>query len=147
MNKKVMPNDVLLAEVSRLVAEGEKVTLHTKGNSMLPFIRGGKDSVVLERPQTLAPGMIVLAELSEGIYVLHRIISVSGDKVVLMGDGNLKGCETCRVSDVKALATVILKNGKEIDCRGRRHMRRSRIWKRLLPARRWILAVYRRIFI
>lgn len=147
MSRRVLPNDILLAEVSRLVEEGEKVTLMTKGNSMLPFIHGGKDSVILEKPEELSEGMIVLAEVAEGVYVLHRIVSVSGDTVVLMGDGNLKGCETCRASDVKAHATWILKKGKEIDCCSSKHMRQAGMWKALLPLRRLLLAVYKRIFV
>lgn len=147
MSRRVLPNDILLAEVSRLVGEGEKVTLKTKGNSMLPFIHGGKDSVILEKPEELSEGMIVLAEVAEGMYVLHRIVSVSGDTVVLMGDGNLKGCEICRASDVKAYATWILKKGKEIDCCSSEHMRQAGMWKALLPLRRLLLAVYKRIFV
>lgn len=147
MEKKVLPNDLLLGEVSRLVEEGEAVTLMTKGVSMLPFIVGGRDSVVLEKPGELEPGMIVLAEVSKGIYVLHRIIAVEGDKVTLMGDGNLAGVERCRKEDVKAVAVRILKPGKEIDINGKSHQRHAWMWKSLLPVRRWILAVYRRLFI
>lgn len=147
MEKKVLPNDLLLGEVSRLVEEGEAVTLMTKGVSMLPFIVGGRDSVVLEKPEEPEPGMIVLAEVSKGIYVLHRIIAVEGDKVTLMGDGNLAGVERCRKEDVKAVAVRILKPGKEIDINGKSHQRHARMWKSLLPVRRWILAVYRRLFI
>ena len=95
MGKITLPNDVLLDEVARLVDEGEAVTLMTKGASMLPFIVGGRDSVLLVRPEELFPGMIVLAYVQGGRYVLHRILSVDGTKVVLMGDGNIKGVEVC----------------------------------------------------
>lgn len=148
MEKRILPNELLLGEVARLVSEGEKVTLMTKGVSMLPFIVGGKDSVILEKPSELEVGMIALAEIHKGVYVLHRIISIEGDKVTLMGDGNIRGCEFCRVDNIAAVASFILKkNGKSIDCSSRRHQRQARIWKRLLPVRRWILAVYRRLFI
>ena len=108
MEKKIIPNDLLLGEVSRLVAEGEKVTIMTKGVSMLPFIRGERDSVLLQRPENLAPGMIVLAYVENRRYVLHRIMSVEGDKVTLMGDGNIVGAERCRIEDVKAVAVKII---------------------------------------
>ena len=147
MERRILPNDLLLGEVSRLVAEGEKVTLKTKGVSMLPFIVGGRDSVVLQRPQGLEVGMIVLAEVSKGTYVLHRIISLKGNEVVLMGDGNIAGVERCSVADIKATAVSILKKGKTIDVNGKRHQRQAGIWMSLLPVRRWILAVYRRLFI
>ena len=147
MEKKVLSNDVLLREVSRLVAEGESVTLMTKGVSMLPFIVGGRDSVVLEHPKELNPGLIVLACVGKDRYVLHRVISVDGDKVVLMGDGNLKGVERCLKADVKAVAVRILKPSGETDCLSRKHLRHADIWRKMLPVRRWILAVYKRLFI
>lgn len=147
MGKITLPNDVLLDEVARLVAEGETVTLMTKGASMLPFIVGGRDSVVLVRPEELFPGMIVLAYVQGGRYVLHRILSVDGTKVVLMGDGNIKGVEVCTPADVKAVAVRISKPSGEVDCLSKRHLRQAAIWKTLLPVRRWILAVYRRLFI
>lgn len=147
MGKITLPNDVLLDEVTRLVAEGEVVTLMTKGASMLPFIVGGRDSVVLVRPEELFPGMIVLAYVQGGRYVLHRILSVDGTKVVLMGDGNIKGVEVCAPADVKAVAVRISKPSGEVDCLSKRHLRQAAIWKTLLPVRRWILAVYRRLFI
>lgn len=147
MGKITLPNDVLLDEVARLVAEGEAVTLMTKGASMLPFIVGGRDSVVLVRPEELFPGMIVLAYVQGGRYVLHRILSVDGAKVVLMGDGNIKGVEVCAPADVKAVAVRISRPSGEMDCLSKRHLRQAAIWKTLLPVRRWILAVYRRLFI
>lgn len=147
MTRKIMPNDILMGEVTRLVTEGEKVTLLTKGNSMLPFIHGESDSVLLESPGELSEDMVVLAEVSQGSYVLHRILAIAGDKVVLMGDGNLKGKEVCRRSDVKAVAVKIIKPDREVDCMSTDHLFKVRIWKALLPVRRWILAVYRRLFI
>lgn len=145
--KRTLPNDILLGEVSRLVEGGETVTLMAKGFSMLPFIVGGRDSVVLERPGELNTGMIVLAYVMGNRYVLHRIIALDGDKVTLMGDGNLKGVEMCRREDVKAVATKIVRPSGEVDCFGKSHQRKAELWKRLLPVRRWILAVYRRVFI
>ena len=41
MNKMVVPNEILLEEAADLLARGIEVILMTKGNSMLPFIRGG----------------------------------------------------------------------------------------------------------
>ena len=64
---------------------------------MLPFIVGDRDSVRL-RKEPVAVGDAVLAEIAPGRYVLHRIISLVKDRVVLMGDGNLSGVETCGLS-------------------------------------------------
>lgn len=145
--QRILPNNVLLDEVVRLVDGGEAVTLMTKGVSMLPFIVGGRDSVVLERRKDLYPGMIVLAHVKGERYVLHRIIAAENDRLTLMGDGNIKGVEYCRPEDVKAVAVRIITPSGEVDCLGPQHMRKAGIWKRLRPFRRIILAVYKRIFI
>ena len=148
MHKVVVPNAILLGEVKALLAEGKDVVIPTKGNSMIPFIRGGRDSVNLRKLDTLEVGDIVLAEVREGTYVLHRVIEVDGDAVTLMGDGNRLGVERCRREDIAGTALTILKDGeKEVDCRSRKALRRARHWRRLLPFRRIILGFYRRLFL
>ena len=149
MERRIVPNEILLAEAGALLAEGRDVELLVKGNSMLPFIRGGRDSVNLRLLDTLEVGDIVLAEIREGVYVLHRVFAVDGDSVTLKGDGNLRNVEKCRRSDIAGTALCILKeNGREVDCRGRKAMRRARAW-RTMPTlfRRVFLGIYRRIFI
>ena len=147
MNKVVVPNSVLLGEVKAMLAEGRDVVIPTKGNSMLPFIRGVRDSVKLRQLDTLEVGDIVLAELREGVYVLHRVFALDGDNVTLMGDGN-RTVEHCRREDIAGTAMTILRNGeKERDCRSAWALRRAGAWRRLLPFRRIILGIYRRLFI
>ena len=148
MDKKVISNDILFAAVKDLVDEGRPVTIRPKGDSMLPFIRGGRDNVNLRKLGTVDVGDIVLAEIREGTYVLHRVFALDGDTVTLMGDGNLRGVERCRREDIAGTAMSVLRDGsKEVDCRGRKAMRRARAWRRLMPFRRIILGIYRRIFI
>ena len=53
-----------------MVNEGVSVTFPVKGWSMLPFIIGGEESVILSRPdQQLKVGDIVLARTDDGRYV------------------------------------------------------------------------------
>ena len=146
MDKRVLPNDVLLGEVSELLDEGRDVIIPTKGNSMLPFIKGERDSVKLRRIEDFVVGDIALAETRKGVYVLHRIFAIDGDIVTLMGDGNLRGREICRRGNVVGVVMSILKDdGREVDSRSPKAFRRARIWRRLLPFRRIILGIYRRI--
>jgi len=145
MKKVVMHNDVLLPEVARLVTLGEDVTLCVKGTSMLPFIRGGRDSVTLTAVDEIRDYDIVLAEISDGVYVLHRVVETDGEKIILMGDGNICGRETCRRDKVLAKAKWIIRDGRKVDCRSVRHLRAAGLWRMLLPLRRYILAIYRRL--
>ena len=146
--QKVLPNSELLAEVIRLVNEGQRVTLPVKGYSMLPFIIGGQESVELVKPDSLAVGDVVLAWINGCRYVVHRIIRIEGEQVTLMGDGNIAGVEHCTLSDVAALAiNVVTPQGKHHPLYAPWRIKASRLWWRLLPIRRWILAIYRRTWL
>ena len=93
----VVANDILIPEMARLLAEGREVRFTPTGNSMRPWIEGGRDSVVLRRLlRTARVGDIVLAQSAmpdaqTAKYVLHRVVRVeeNGKCVILMGDGNL----------------------------------------------------------
>lgn len=144
MRKLIIANDILVQEVSRLVAEGSEVTFVPKGNSMLPFIRGGVDSVVLVKADDVGVMDIVLAR-ANSTFVIHRIIAMDGDEVVLMGDGNIAGVERCSRKEVLAKVAAIVKDGRRRDCTGGTHGIKARIWRGLLPLRRYLLAIYRRL--
>lgn len=141
-------DEQIIREAVRLVNEDLAVTLLVKGRSMLPFILGGHESVVLTRPGTLRPGDVVLAHIDGRRYVLHRILEVSADKVVLMGDGNTRGQEICRPADVLARADeVVGRDGRHRRLDTPKARRRARLWRRLLPVRRYLLAIYKRTLI
>ncbi len=141
---KTVPNNQAIAAVAALIAEGRRVVLPVKGNSMLPFIIGGKESVELTPPTPAQVGDVILAWVDGNRYVVHRVISIdSNGNITLMGDGNIRGTEHCRQKDIVGTAVyVVAPNGKK------RQLRNDslswKVWKRLLPVRRWILAVYKR---
>lgn len=136
----------ILEEATRLAKEGLSVTLPVKGNSMLPFIIGGKESVILQKPDHPKVGDVVLAWVENSRYVVHRIIKIDGHDVVLMGDGNIIGTEHCKIDDICAIAThVVSADGKRHDLYSKWRMRATRLWWYLRPIRRYILAIYRRL--
>ena len=139
MGKKVvLPKDVLLDEVARLLSEGRDVTMVPKGVSMLPFIRGDKDSVVLRKKSVIRVGDIVLARFG-GKYVMHRVVAVAGNSVTLMGDGNLQGVEQGDRSEVCGTVVEI------VSPKGRhRKPTKGKLWRRLLPIRRYLLKIDRK---
>ena len=145
--KVILPNSVMLGEVSRLIAEGHSVVIMTKGGSMSPFIRGERDSVELERKPEVEVGDIVLCTIAPGHYVLHRVNAIDGERLRLKGDGNLDSTESCTLADVCGTVTAILRRGKRrIDCRTGRFKRASRRWvsaPRIV--RRYVLGFYRRL--
>lgn len=140
-------NDLMiLNEAVRLVEEGRSVTLPVDGRSMRPFIIGGRESVVLQQPEALKVGDVVLAWVENRRYVVHRIIRLDGEQVTLMGDGNIRGVEQCQRRDIRALATHV------VDASGQRHdlyapwrRRAARLWWWLRPIRRYLLYIYKKV--
>ena len=112
---------------------------------MLPFIIGSKESVELVRwEKDFQIGDIVLAWTKDN-YVIHRIIKINGDDYTLMGDGNIIGTESCKRSDIVAKAEYVVdKHGNKHYLYTPRRCQASRLWNKLKPVRRWILAIYRR---
>ena len=142
-----MTDNEIIEEAIRLAREGVNVTLPVNGNSMLPFIIGGKESVILHSSGGIVDvGDVVLAWVDGNRYVVHRIIKLDYDRVTLMGDGNVAVTEHCRLNDIKARVTHV------VDAKDRTHYLYNRwrksaakVWYWLRPIRRYLLAIYRRL--
>jgi len=139
MDRRSLPNDVLLGEVAAVLGEGREAVIIPTGNSMLPFIRGGVDRVVLRRQEGVAVGDIVLVKIGER-YILHRVIAREGDALTLMGDGNVRGTESCRTENVIGTVAEIIRPSGCVRIPGR-----ARLWRMLKPIRRYLLALWRRL--
>lgn len=146
MITKSFENKEILPEIEGLVRDGLEVVFVPKGSSMSPFIEGGVDRVLISKAESVAEGDIVLALTEQGSHVLHRVEKVDGDILILMGDGNLIGRERCRREDVIGKAVRIMKKDREIDCQSPSHLRKAAIWRTFLPIRRYLLAIYRRLY-
>ena len=143
-----LKDNKIIQEAVNLVEEGICVTLPVDGRSMLPFIIGGKDSVLLEKPRKAEIGDVVLAWVEECRFVVHRIIAINGNEVTLMGDGNIRGVEKCCLDDIKASVTYVVdKKGKRRNIKDKKYRWGSYVWRKLRPVRRYLLAIYKIIWI
>lgn len=142
MITKQMPNaEFLPFVVEQLHAvAGKTVTLPLRGRSMRPFLEDGRDKALLIADSDYKVGDAVLAEISKGHFVLHRIIRIEGDRVTLRGDGNLN-IEQCHLADVKAKAIGFYRKGRNTldSTSGAKWRTYSWIWTRLYPIRRYLL--------
>lgn len=135
MTKKVFPNETVLEAAAQLLEEGREVCFTPLGDSMLPFIRGGRDTVTLKILPHIEVGDIVLARLPGPQYVLHRIVDRNRSRLLLMGDGNIRNTETCTRDDVIGTVTAI--NGEKPG--------RGVFWRVLKPFRRLLMPIIRRV--
>ena len=143
-----LKDNKIIQEAIKLVEDGICVTFPVDGRSMLPFIIGGKDSVILEKPSKPEMGDIVLAWVDNCRYVVHRIIDIHDNTIILMGDGNIRGTEKCHQDDIKAKVTHV------VDAKGNRHQIDTRkyrwgafLWGKLRPVRRYLLFIYKHIWL
>lgn len=141
-------NSEFLPKVLKLVNDGHTVTLPLKGNSMRPFLEDGRDKALLVKATVPHVGDPVLAIIDKHYYVLHRIVGIDGDKVTLLGDGNLTP-ELCTTSDIVAsVQGFYRKERNRLDAvTGIKWKAYSWIWMRLRPARRWLLAFHSHVWI
>lgn len=147
MARRTVANDILIADIDRFLKEGREVVFLVKGYSMLPFITGWAESVELHRLERQPKrGDIILAKVDTGHFVLHRVISVDADNIVtLMGDGNIRGVEQCKPEDIIGIALYAVDyQGRKRDLYTPWRKVASRMWWKLLPFRRYLLAAYRR---
>lgn len=144
MPNPISNDELILAEAIRMVKEGVCVTFPVNGRSMLPFIIGGRESVILKKVSSIAVGDIVLAYVEGCRYVIHRVEKIDGESVKVMGDGNLVYGEHCKLGDVIARVTHV------VDAKGKRHdvdapwrKKAALLWVKLRPIRKWLLRFYK----
>lgn len=141
--KVVLSNDSFFIEVVSILSKGGTVTIPVKGSSMLPFIVGGRDKVVLEKKQNVRRGDIVLALINEKDYVLHRVYDIQGNILILMGDGNCSVYERCLFNSVCGTVNIIVRDGKNVYVNRKSERLKAKIWKMLLPFRPYLLSFLR----
>ena len=134
MGEKSVANVATFSVVRDILLEGQTVKVTVKGQSMLPFFVSG--STVSIRPIEKGDFKrynVVFADAGNH-FVIHRIIDIQGDKVTLLGDGNIVGTETMPTSKVYGV----------VDC-SKLHIFFAKIWLVMRPLRRFPLAFFRRV--
>lgn len=131
-------DDTLVYRGLASLKEGKVVPLVPQGISMLPFIKGGVDQVYLLKKDKVEVGDIVLVEY-HGKHILHRVYAVDGEKITLMGDGNLEGTEQVAADEVLGTVVDIVHNGRHLK------PKKAWLWRHLLPMRRYLLKIHRQL--
>ena len=137
----------MMAEISKLISEGSTVTITAKGYSMNPFIIHMEDQITLGpwRDDDIRKGTVALVRDTRGNYLIHRIIKRKGDKILLMGDGNVGIRETATTANIIAIMTAVTKKERTYHVTGMVWRLYSFIWALLRPVRRYPLTLWRRL--
>lgn len=142
-------NEVAMRQVAQDLADGFRVTIQAAGWSMLPLLWDRRDKLHLAplTPDSIALGRIVLVCTRPERYIIHRIVSIDGDKLKLRGDGNPSQEEECLRSEVLGELVGIERAGKTYTRGDQLWQRIERYWPSNPLLRRLILAIYKRVFI
>ncbi|MDR0541265.1 MAG: S24/S26 family peptidase [Dysgonamonadaceae bacterium] len=101
---RVLPNEAFFETVKALLDEGKQVRIPVKGKSMRPFLEDG-DTVMLvsaeDRP--IRWGTVVLARVTTGDIILHRVVFRNKNRLWLMGDAHVRQREQTTVENVLAI--------------------------------------------
>ncbi len=145
---KSLPNDIFFAQVESEISQGRSVWFKVKGNSMYPFLSGDKDSILLSPVnEPIVKNDVVLFSY-KGRHVLHRVIKNEGEKYIIQGDGVYASKEFCHSKDIIGKVTQIQRpSGKIIPVTSFKWRMFSSLWVNLRFLRKYLLFIYRRLFV
>ena len=146
--QKRVNNHLFMQEITRMFSEqGKKsVTFIVRGFSMRPFLEDGRDKVILAPPRKPKIGDVVLAEVREQTYALHRVFKIENEVYTMRGDGNpLRMTEQFTYDKIIGIADGFVRKGKRVDITSRQWRIYSALWGAFKPFRRILLAIYRRL--
>lgn len=141
-----VPN-AFFEQAAESLRAGRTVRMKALGDSMYPFIRGGKDEILL------VPFLPDEEELPlwgaafyrwNGHYMVHRFIRKEGEHLVFLGDGNVYQEEKVLPQEVYGVLHTIYRKGKEIDCRSVSWQKKGARWYRLLFLRKYLLFLFKK---
>lgn len=120
----------------QFIGENGFLIIHPIGVSMLPLLRGGKDTVELVTPDSINLHDVIWYRRQDGEYVLHRVVGIEGDTFVLCGDHQITREYGVRRKDVLGVMCGFY--------RGERHVSVDNMWYRAYVAL-WSHMLLRRV--
>lgn len=107
----------LLPVLEEQLAAGKEVCFGPRGTSMLPMLRQGIDSVVLQKPPArLKKYDLPLYRRKDGSFVLHRVVGVNGNEYTLCGDNQCAREYHVRHSQVIGVVKGYYRDKEYISC-------------------------------
>ena len=122
-----------LAEYDETIREvldsGGAFRIYPRGISMLPLLREGVDSVLLEKPDSaLKKGDIAFYRRDDGGYVLHRVIR-AGDSYTMCGDNQLRLETGIEQRHIIGRVCTIYRGDRELSMSGLRYRIYCLLWR------------------
>ena len=146
--KKITINkDTMYQEISRLIAEGNTVSITVKGYSMNPFLAHLRDQITLG-PWTdsdIRRGTVAMVRDLRGNVLIHRIIRREGNIIILEGDGNIGQQEKATLESIAGIMHSITRKNRIYSSKSLIWRAYSWIWMTLKPVRVYPLVLWRKL--
>lgn len=135
MNAAPIPPSQVLSELKKAFSQGRQISIQVTGTSMVPFLRHGKDWVLVEplaeEPQV---GQILLFRVGDRL-LLHRLRRKRQGHYIMNGDGR-SSCEEIAPEQVEAVVTAVIRqSGRTLACDGLLFRVLSVLWWPTRPVR------------
>ncbi len=136
LSSVIVDTAVYLETLCSLVREGKQVSLPVSGGSMLPFLAGTRDSVLLSAPEgRLKKGDIYLYQRRSGQFVLHRLYRIKNGRCYFIGDAQTVPEGPLSQEQIRAKVVAAVRKGKQITPANLIWKFYRSLWIRMIPLR------------
>ena len=124
------------------IEKSGKIIYTNVGDSMMPFIRQGRDVLVISRAEgKLKRYDVPLYKRDSGQYVLHRILKVRENDYVICGDNRWNREYGITDRHIIGVLTGIIRDGREIPVTDRKYRIYVHLWCDFFPVRAFIIRI------
>ena len=136
----------LVPLIVEVIESGATFRLYPHGESMMPTIKQGEDSVELAKPNVLNKYDVVLYRRECGKYVLHRIVNIRGDMYDMCGDNQLEIEKDIPKASIIAFVPAIYKGDQRVDTNDEKYLKEVKKLYREKTGQRFIGAIKRFLY-
>ena len=124
------------------IEKSGKIIYTNVGDSMMPFIRQGRDVLVISRAEgKLKRYDVPLYKRDSGQYVLHRILKVRENDYVICGDNRCSREYGITDRHIIGVLTGIIRDGREIPVTDLKYRIYVHLWCDFFPVRAFIIRI------
>lgn len=124
------------------IEKSGKIIYTNVGDSMMPFIKQGRDVLVISRTEgRLKRYDVPLYKRDSGQYVLHRILKVRENDYVICGDNRWNREYGITDRHIIGVLTGIIRDGREIPVTDIKYRIYVHLWCDFFPVRAFIIRI------
>ncbi len=124
------------------IEKSGKIIYTNVGDSMMPFIKQGRDVLVISKAEgKLKRYDVPLYKRDSGQYVLHRILKVRENDYVICGDNRCSREYGITDRHIIGVLTGIIRDGREIPVTDLKYRIYVHLWCDFFPVRAFIIRI------